>query len=128
VVKGALDWPPLLARYAEHLDLLFEIADLFAVQAPLWIEAMDQAVLRSDSDALASAAHALRGSAGNFMAAETVEAAHWLEETAGKGDLILAGSGVPRLKKSVLHLLHELAQIRHRAGVRLPRLPGGPLV
>jgi signal transduction histidine kinase/CheY-like chemotaxis protein/streptogramin lyase len=106
-----LDRPALLERYSGHRDLLFEIADLFGAQAPLWVAAMDEAVIRGDADALTSAAHALRGSAANFMATETVDAALRLEVAAGKGDLILAGSVVEGLKKSVGRLIQELARM-----------------
>jgi two-component system, sensor histidine kinase and response regulator len=109
-----LDRPALLARYAGHHDLLFEIADLFRAQAPRWIAALDEAVVRGDADALASAAHALRGSAANFMATETVDAAQYLEGAAGKRDLILAGSAVERLKRSVGCLIRELAEMSNR--------------
>jgi CheY-like chemotaxis protein len=106
-----LDRPALLERYAEHHDLLFEIADLFAAQAPRWIAALDAAVARGDAAALASAAHALRGSAANFMATETVNAALCLETAAGKGDLSLAGDTVEGLKKNVERLLRELTEM-----------------
>jgi HPt (histidine-containing phosphotransfer) domain-containing protein len=104
----------LLERYAEHRDLLFEIADLFAAQAPHWIAALDEAVARGDASALASAAHALRGSAANFMATETVDAALCLETAAGKGDLNLAEDAVEGLKKNVKRLLRELAEMSER--------------
>jgi HPt (histidine-containing phosphotransfer) domain-containing protein len=114
VWPALLDRPALLKRYAEHHDLLFEIADLFAAQAPRWMAALDEAVARGDASALASAAHALRGSAGNFMATETVDAALSLETAAGTGDLKLAGDTVERLKKSVERLLCELAEMSER--------------
>jgi HPt (histidine-containing phosphotransfer) domain-containing protein len=56
-------------------------------------------------------AHALRGSAGNFMATETVEAALRLEMAAGNGDLILADSLLEALKRSVERLMDELTQL-----------------
>jgi two-component system sensor histidine kinase/response regulator len=117
-----LDRPALLRRYAEHHDLLFEIAELFEAQAPHWMAALDEAVARGDADALASGAHALRGSAANFMAAETVDAAVCLETTARKGDLILAGKAVEVLKKSVARLIGELAEMRNGSspGAHLP--------
>jgi CheY-like chemotaxis protein len=113
---AVLNRPALLERYAEHHDLLFEIADLFAAQAPHWMAAMDEAVVRGDAHALASAAHGLRGSAANFIAAETVDAALCLEMAAGKGDLILAGSAVEGLKRSVGRLIQELAEMSDRRG------------
>ena len=123
--RPPLDRPALLERYAEHHDLLFEIADLFAAQAPSWIAAMDDAVVRGDAGALASAAHALRGSAANFMATETVDAALCLETAAGKGDLILARDAVDRLKKNVERLLPELTEMSQRGRAPVAGPPGG---
>jgi signal transduction histidine kinase/CheY-like chemotaxis protein/ligand-binding sensor domain-containing protein len=121
---GLLDRPALLERYVEHHDLLYEIADLFGAQALRWVAAMDSAVVRGDAAALASAAHALRGSAANFMATETVDAALRLEMAAGKGDLIHAASAVEGLKKSVARLIEELAEMSDR-GRSVDRPPGG---
>ena len=123
--RPPLDRPALLERYAEHHDLLFEIADLFAAQAPSWLAAMDDAVVRGDAGALASAAHALRGSAANFMATETVDAALCLETAAGKGDLILARDAVDRLKKNVERLRRELTEMSQRGRAPVAGPPGG---
>jgi signal transduction histidine kinase/CheY-like chemotaxis protein/ligand-binding sensor domain-containing protein len=118
---AVLDRTTLLERYAEHHELLFEIADLFRADAPRWMVAIEEAVLRGDAAALTSAAHSLRGSAGNFTATETVEAALRLEMAAGNGDLVLAASASEGLKLSVARLIHELAEMSGAAspGARL---------
>jgi HPt (histidine-containing phosphotransfer) domain-containing protein len=109
--SGVVDRPALLERYAEHQDLLFEIAGLFRAEAPQRIAAMKEALARGDAGALGSAAHGLRGSAGNFMATETVDAALRLEMAAGNGDLILADSLLEALTRSVERLMGELGEI-----------------
>jgi two-component system sensor histidine kinase TorS len=109
--SGVVDRPALLERYAEHQDLLFEIARLFRAEAPQRIAAMQEALTRGDAGALGSAAHTLRGSAGNFMATETVDAALSLEMAAGNGDLILADSLLEALKRSVERLVGELGEM-----------------
>jgi signal transduction histidine kinase/ligand-binding sensor domain-containing protein/DNA-binding response OmpR family regulator len=119
-----LDRPALLERYAEHQELLFEIAGLFGAEAPHWVAAMKQALARGDAGALRSAAHSLRGSAGNFMATETVDVALSLEMAAGNGDLILAGSLLEALKKSVERLVGELGEMRDRHGGPAARVSG----
>ncbi len=111
---AVLDRSALLERYAEHPELLFEIADLFRAEAPRWMVAIEGAMVRGDGGALKSVAHSLRGSAGNFMATETVEAALRLEIAAGDGDLILAASVLEELKRSVEGLIHELAEMSDR--------------
>ena len=116
-----LDRPALLERYAGHQELLFEIAELFLAEAPGRMAAMEDAMVRGDAGALSAAAHTLRGSAANFMATATVDAALRLEDAAGKGDLILAGNVLDGLKHSVEHLIHELAEMGDGDGS--PRLP-----
>jgi len=109
--SGVVDRPALLERYAENQDLLFEIAGLFRAEAPRRLAAAKEALARGDAGALGSAAHALRGSAGNFLAGETVDAALSLEMAAGNGDFILANSLVEALARSVERLLGELEEM-----------------
>jgi signal transduction histidine kinase/ligand-binding sensor domain-containing protein/DNA-binding response OmpR family regulator len=108
---GVVDRRALLERYAEHGDLLFEIADLFRADAPRWMVAMKDALTLGDAGALMSAAHSLRGSAGNFLAEETVDAALSLEMAAGNGDLILAGGLLEALETSVERLIRDLGEM-----------------
>jgi HPt (histidine-containing phosphotransfer) domain-containing protein len=117
----------LLERYAGHQELLFEIAELFRAEAPGRVAAMEEAMVRSDAGALSAAAHTLRGSAGNFMATETVDAALRLELAAGQGDLILAGSVVEELKQSLDRLVHELAKMSDGRESPVARPSGGTL-
>jgi CheY-like chemotaxis protein len=109
--SGVMDRSALLERYAEHRGLLFEIAGLFRAEAPQRIAALKEALARGDAGALGSAAHALRGSAGNFMATETVDAALSVEMAADNGDLILADSLVDALTRSVGRLTGELDEM-----------------
>jgi two-component system, sensor histidine kinase and response regulator len=108
---GVVDRPALLERNAEHQDLLLEIAALFRAEAPQRIAAMTAALARGDAGALRSAAHTLRGSAGNFMAPETVDAALSLELAAGNGDSSLADGVLAALKRSVERLIGELGEM-----------------
>jgi two-component system sensor histidine kinase/response regulator len=109
--SGVMDRPALLQCYAEHPGLLFEIAGLFRAEAPQRLAALKFALARGDASALGSAAHALRGSAGNFMATETVAAALSLEMAADNGDWVLADSLVETLTRSVERLLGELSEM-----------------
>jgi two-component system sensor histidine kinase/response regulator len=109
--SGPVDRPALLERYAGHQGLLFEIAGLFRAEAPQLIAALKEALARGDAGALGSVAHALRGSACNFMERETVDAALRLEMAADNGNLILADSLVEALTRSVERLLSELGEI-----------------
>ena len=66
---------------------------------------------RGDAIAVGFAAHSLRGSAANFMATETVDAAQALELAAGTGDLDLARGAVETLKRNVQRLIDELGEL-----------------
>jgi signal transduction histidine kinase/ligand-binding sensor domain-containing protein/DNA-binding response OmpR family regulator len=127
VRSAVLDRSNLLERYAGHQELLFEIAELFRAEAPGRVAAMEEAMVRGDAGALSTAAHTLRGSAGNFMATETVDAALRLELAAGQGDLILAGSVVEELKQSLDRLVHELAKMSDGRESPFARPSGGAL-
>ena len=69
----------LLERFAEHPDLLGELAAIFLEDAPIRLAAICAGVERRDAVALEAAAHALRGSAANFEATQAVDAALKLE-------------------------------------------------
>jgi HPt (histidine-containing phosphotransfer) domain-containing protein len=127
VWSAVLDRPALLERYAGHQELLFEIAGLFRAEAPERVTVMEEAMVRGDAGALSAAAHTLRGSAANFMATETVDAALRLELAAGQGDLILAGGVVEELKQSLDRLVHELAKMSDGRESAVARPPGGAL-
>jgi HPt (histidine-containing phosphotransfer) domain-containing protein len=77
----------LLERFAEHPDLLGELAAIFLEDGPIRLAAICAGVERRDAGALEAAAHALRGSAANFEATQAVDAALKLELMGGSGDL-----------------------------------------
>ncbi|MEA2723672.1 MAG: two-component system, sensor histidine kinase and response regulator [Gemmatimonadales bacterium] len=69
----------LLERFAEHPELLGELAAIFLEDAPIRLAAIQAGVQQRDPAALQAAAHALRGSAANFGATLVVDAALKLE-------------------------------------------------
>ena len=73
------DIDALLARVGGDAALLGEMAALFLDEAPAYVSSIRQAVADRDAQALERAAHALRGSALNFAADLTVQAALRLE-------------------------------------------------
>ncbi|MBI2769359.1 MAG: response regulator [Burkholderiales bacterium] len=87
--------PPALMSFArleefrefddEELTMTREVIGLFTVDAPLRLDAMDKALAGLDPLALATAAHALKGSAGNIGATAMQQAAAGLEADARAG-------------------------------------------
>ncbi len=75
----------VLARVGGDRALLGEMIRLFADDAPRTITRIRSAVDARDSAALRRAAHALRGAAANFEAADVVQAARRLEEIGQSG-------------------------------------------
>jgi signal transduction histidine kinase/DNA-binding response OmpR family regulator len=82
-----LDHAELLAIVEGDLTLLQELADIFLADAPPLMTALQDAVARRDSPQIASLAHRLRGSTGNFRARSATAAAQQMEEMAQRGDL-----------------------------------------
>ena len=77
----------LLERFAEHPELLGELAAIFLEDEPGRMAAIRAGVEGRDAGALETAAHALRGSAANFGATQAVDAALRLEVMGRGGDL-----------------------------------------
>lgn len=80
------DMDALLARLGGDAALLGEMAALFLDECPVFVSSLRQAVAGRDARALESAAHALRGSASNFAADLTVQAARRLELMGREGN------------------------------------------
>jgi len=69
-----------LARHSEE-DLITEVLSLFMSDSASRLLALKSAVLRGDTDAIRSGAHALKGSAGQVGAAGMAEACRLMEES-----------------------------------------------
>jgi HPt (histidine-containing phosphotransfer) domain-containing protein len=77
----------LLERFAEHPELLGELAAIFLEDGATRMAAIRAGVSRRDAGAVQAAAHALRGSVANFEATRAVDAALKLELMGEGGDL-----------------------------------------
>ncbi|MCD6079389.1 MAG: multi-sensor hybrid histidine kinase, partial [Ramlibacter sp.] len=81
--------PARLAEFREYddedLTMTREVLGLFLKDTPQRLQALDAAVASKDAEALATAAHALKGSAGNVGAMAIHEAASQLESLSKAG-------------------------------------------
>ena len=102
----------LLALMDGDRDLLLELIDVFFEDAPQRVEAVRRALADRDAEAVYRAAHALKGSAGNFGAPNVVGRANRLEELARKNDLEGAALEFEFLETDMNQLVAELAAAR----------------
>ena len=103
----------LLALMDGDRELLFELIDVFLEDAPQRIQAVRSALADRNADAVYRAAHALKGSAGNFGAPEVVSRANRLEALARENGLDAAGIEFEFLETDMNQLVAELVAARH---------------
>jgi two-component system sensor histidine kinase/response regulator len=102
------DWEAFVERLGGDRMLAREMARAFVSDAPRLLAELQAAAHSGDLDAMRRAAHALKGAAGNFAAAETVAVASQLEQTARDGDLTTALALVDRLAGATTQLVTRL--------------------
>ncbi len=88
--REVFDVAEALERVGGDRELLAELVKLFEGESPRLLQEMREAIAREDAVALERAAHALKGSVGNFAAAAAVAAAQELERVARSGLLTQA--------------------------------------
>ncbi len=103
----------LLALMEGDRDLLQELIDVFLEDAPQRIEGVRRALADRDAEALYKAAHALKGSAGNFGAPKVVSRANRLEALSRENDLDAATAQFESLVAEMDHLVGELIVARN---------------
>jgi HPt (histidine-containing phosphotransfer) domain-containing protein len=87
------------------LELLAELAELFLYDAPGLVDEIRRSAREGDAPALQRSAHTLKGTASNFRAQATVQAALRLECMGRDQDLGDAEQALERL-------VHELERLR----------------
>jgi len=108
-----IDRSALLASFGDDPTLLREVIDVFLADAPKQLAALEAAVARRDSLAIASSAHAIKGSVGLFSTSGAYEAAQRLEQVARSGAVDSADAMRDELRREVarveqaLRLLNE---------------------
>ncbi|MGE0823895.1 MAG: ATP-binding protein [Candidatus Binatia bacterium] len=101
-----------LERVEGDKFLLSEMAELFLDSYPGYLSRIKEAFLQQDLSALTQAAHALKGSVGNFTTGEPFEAARLLEHLGRKGDISLASEAIHRLEYELSRLTPVLESLK----------------
>jgi CheY-like chemotaxis protein len=107
-----LDRSALLNRLGGDSKLLSELIDIYLRQSPSLLAEAQRAFQEKKGLELARAAHTIKGSAGNFNARATVEAAEGLQAFAEEGDFSRAQEAMNVLEREMEHLDRALIALR----------------
>jgi two-component system, sensor histidine kinase and response regulator len=110
--SDVFDEAALLARVDGDHQLLGELVNLFLKECPGMMGQIREALDRQDAKALERAAHALKGSVGNFAAKNAFEAALKIERIARSEELAGAPLAFQRLKNEMTQLEPVLARLK----------------
>ena len=109
--RFAIDSRALLEGVGGDRRLLHKLAKLFLADLPRFTARIKTALHSGDADELAKAAHALKGSVGNFGAAKVVEAASELERLARAEEIAEAQNEWAVLEPELEVVRQELAKL-----------------
>jgi PAS domain S-box-containing protein len=116
--EDKLDESALLARFSGDRKLVLTLATAFCQDCPRMMGRIRKAIRARDAAALADAAHALKGSIGNFGASAAFEKAREVEKLAREGKLDGARALCITLEKHLdafLPALQAIAQKKEKA-------------
>jgi two-component system, sensor histidine kinase and response regulator len=102
----------ILARVGGDEEVAAQLCAVFLDDAPKRLEVIAQAVAAGDARALQTAAHAFRGAASVFDAADVVAAARRIEQLAAGGDVAAGALVWPELEARSRALLDDLRACR----------------
>ncbi len=111
LTNAPFDRNDVLARVDGDRALLAEMVAIFRTEHPRLLANLRQCVGNADARGVQEAAHAIRGTVGNFGAHAAAEGARTLEVMGQEGVLTGAGAGVARLEREVDRLERNLVQM-----------------
>jgi signal transduction histidine kinase/DNA-binding response OmpR family regulator len=106
-----LDWEELQAHVANDTELLRELIRLFEDGCPKLMADIRAGIAAGDGLKISLAAHALKGSASNFGARATVNAARRLELAGRGGELASCYPALVDLEDAVVRLMAALSEV-----------------
>jgi signal transduction histidine kinase/DNA-binding NarL/FixJ family response regulator/HPt (histidine-containing phosphotransfer) domain-containing protein len=109
---AVFDLDEALDRVDGDKVLLSEMAELFLESYPGYLSRIKEALVQEDLSALTQAAHALKGSVGNFTTREPFEVARALEQIGRQGDIGEALQVVVKLENALSQLTPQLENLR----------------
>jgi CheY-like chemotaxis protein/HPt (histidine-containing phosphotransfer) domain-containing protein len=109
--RDVFDQAALLARIEGDEALLQELVGLFLEDTPQRLDHLRMALASNDLQALARAAHTLKGSVGNMCAPRAFEVARHLERCAHTGDALRATDALTDFEMEMAHLQTVLSAL-----------------
>jgi two-component system, sensor histidine kinase and response regulator len=110
-VVAAFDPGDVLARVEGDRNLLAELVDIFRAECPRLLANLRKRLEDGDATGVQEAAHAIKGTVGNFGGRAASEAAYVLEAMGQGGVLTDAEAGVARLEQELDELQRNLARM-----------------
>jgi two-component system, sensor histidine kinase and response regulator len=118
---AAVDRKGLLDFLDGNEELLEQITPIFLEDCPKQMAAIGKAIRNGNGEKIRFAAHALKGSVGNFRATRAVELAQRVED-AGKADNVSAAQELlPALEQEITRVQDELRKLLKPRGKRASR-------
>ena len=114
VPEEAFDCESFLARVDDDTQLACELIELFLDDYPEKMVTIENAIRAGDAAQLRLAAHALRGTVGNFNARPAQELSHRLEQMGRSGELMGAPAVYPDLVAAISRLRSALIGLTAR--------------
>ena len=115
LVAASFDRDDILARVEGNRDLLAEMVDIFRAEWPRLLANLKHSVETGDATGVQEAAHAIKGTVGNFSGHAAAEAARALEVMGQQGVLTGTAAAVERLEREVGHLAQDLVRMGEEA-------------
>jgi CheY-like chemotaxis protein len=112
--SAVLDETALMVRVDHDVKLLNKMIELFSDDCPKMMAEIQECVTARETQALAKAVHTFAGSAGNFAATRTVEAARSLEKAARENRLDQLQQAFEVLESEARRLVEALTQLGKR--------------
>lgn len=116
-----IDQVALLAGVDGNRRFLRKMVRLFLADGPQHLTKIKEAIRHGDAVALGRAAHALKGSVGNFAAKNAFAAAERLETMGRTGDLAAAGDASVTLESELALLTEALRKVTMTSSLRKKR-------
>lgn len=110
--ENTLNLDEALTRVDGDRALLCEMAGVFLDEYPMLLVTMQDALSHGNAQTLTYAVHTLKGSVGNFAAANAFEAALRLEKIARQGNLPQAKSALAELEAELARLVPLLTTLK----------------
>jgi len=110
----ALNQAALLAGFGGNRKVLREVIEMFLTDAPHLMGEIQRALQAGDQEALASSAHALKGSVGLFVQVGAFDTVRQLERTAKAGDSASTAAVFASLESDMRSLQNALNIFRQQ--------------